>query len=149
MKIILLEDVGKIGKRFETREVKPGFARNMLFPYNKAVPATKENLKRYEALKEKGDKEKALNAELLEKSLESLKDTVLSVHEKANAEGHLFRGIGKKEIVEILEEQKRVTFSEEVIRLEKPIKTVGEHSVPIRINEKEGSVTLSIAPLEE
>lgn len=149
MKVILLEDVGKIGKQYETHEVKPGFARNMLFPANRAVPATKENIKRYEALRAKKEKEKALNEELLEKSLDSLKDTVLLIHKKANSEGHLFESVGKNDVVEALHNQKRITLSPDVVVLPKPIKTVGEHTIPLRIKDKEGMITLSIVPQQD
>jgi len=149
MKIILLENVTKIGKRFDIKEVKSGFARNLLFPKNLAVVATKENIARYQLLAEKLEKEKALEEELLLKAIESLNDSVLTVYEKANKEGHLFKGIGKKEVVKILEDQKRVSFDESVIMLNKPIKTLGEHRIPIQINNKEGNITLSILQLEE
>lgn len=138
MKIILLKDVLKIGKKYETKEVADGFAVNSLIPQRLAIPATPEAVKRIavEIAREQG--EKKVQEELLIKSLKAVDGTTITYTGKTNAKGHLFAGLHAKEIADL------VGFKPEHIVLEKPLKEVGNHSIKIKVADKSATFTLSI-----
>lgn len=138
MKIILLKDVAKIGRRYETKEVADGFAVNSLIPQRLAIPATPEAVKRVaiELAREAG--EKKVQDELITKQLQTLDGTTVTYTGKKNEKGHLFAGLHAKEIAEL------VHVKPEHIVLAKPIKEVGNHIIQIEVGGKKATVTLSI-----
>lgn len=144
MKIILLKDVKKIGKKYEVKEVADGHALNMLIPNGSAIPATPANLNMME-LKKKGDMlETAKTEEELQKALDGIKGIAIELKGKVNDKGHLFAGIHKTEIIEAVKKQKGVNILAEHIVLDKPIKEVGEHAITIKIGDKEAAFKLVI-----
>lgn len=138
MKIILLKDVAKIGKRYETKEVADGFAVNSLIPQKLAIAATPDAVKRIslELAREAG--EKKVQEELMNKSLKAIEGTAVTYTGKTNDKGHLFAGLHAKEIAEL------VGLKAEYIVLSKPLKEVGEHKIQIKIADKSAIFTLSI-----
>lgn len=138
MKIILLKDVAKIGKRYETKEVADGFAVNSLIPQRLAIAATPDAAKRValELAREVG--EKKVQEELMTKSLQALEGKVITYAGKTNDKGHLFAGLHAKDIAEL------VGMKAEHIVLDKPLKEVGEHPIKIKIADKAATFTLSI-----
>lgn len=138
MKIILLKDVAKIGKRYETKEVSDGFAANSLIPQRLAIAATPDAVKRIglELSREAG--EKKVQEELIEKSLKTLNGTTVVYTGKTNDKGHLFAGLHPKEIADL------VGVKSEHIILEKPLKEVGDHNIKVKIADKTATFTLSI-----
>lgn len=138
MKIILLKDVAKIGKRYETKEVADGFAVNSLIPQRLAVAATPDAVKRVaiELAREAG--ERKVQEELMDKSLKALNGTTVTYTGKTNDKGHLFAGLHAKEIAEL------VNLKTEYIVLDKPLKEVGEHPIKVKIADKTATFTLSI-----
>ncbi len=138
MKIILLKDVAKIGKKYETKEVSDGFAANSLIPQRLAIAATPDAVKRIglELSREAG--EKKVQDELIDKSLKTLNGTTVSYTGKTNDKGHLFAGLHAKEIADL------VGVKTEHIILEKPLKEVGDHAIKVKIADKTAMFTLSI-----
>ncbi len=144
MKIILLKDVKKIGRKYDVKEVADGHALNMLIPKNLALPATAANINMIEA-KKKGDLlENAKTDAELQKTLAEIKDIVIEITGKVNEIGHLFAGIHKVEIIEALKKQKGVNITAEHLILEKPIKEIGDYNIHIKIGEKESTFKLII-----
>lgn len=144
MKVILLDDVKKIGKRYEIKDVKSGFARNFLIPQKKAMPATDKNLAQFEKKKSEQDEKQKLQEELLLKNLEELKNIKVTIAAPANEEGHLYAQVDKKDIAEALSEQAHIELAEDYIQLEKPLKEIGVFEVKVSIGESEGSLQLGI-----
>ncbi len=138
MKIILLKDVAKIGKKYETKEVADGFAVNSLIPQRLAIAATPDAVKRIalELAREQG--EKKVQDDLLNKKLQALEGTTVSFSGKTNDKGHLFAGLHAKDIAEL------VGLKTEDIQISKPLKEVGEHTIKVKIADKAASFTLSI-----
>lgn len=135
MKVILLEDARRIGKKFEVKEVSDGYARNFLFPNKLAEPATAAALKKLDAMKaehEKGDAE--LRARLHEIA-HKLADTKLEFELKADDSGALFGSVNKESILKALREHGIVTKERVDIDLKYPIKEVGEFSVPVDLKK--------------
>ena len=136
MKVILLENVAKVGKKFEERKVSDGYGANLLIPRGLAVISTPKAKKRLVEAKAAHEAEEKVKKELLIKSIEDIKKTKITISAKANDKGHLFAGIHKEEIVPALAEQARLNIDPEFITLEHSIKEVGEHDIEIKVDDK-------------
>lgn len=93
MKIILLKDIPKLGKKYEVKNASDGYATNMLFPRGLAIPATPENLRRFETEKAKLEGERKVHEALQAENMKALESTVLTISGKASDKGHLFASI--------------------------------------------------------
>lgn len=131
MKIILLKDVPKVGRKYDVKDVSEGYAANMLIPRGLAVPATASTLKKLAEEKEKNSAEQRIQDELLAKNLDTLKTLTLNMVQKANEKGHLFAGVTKEMLIEEIKKAARLNIDPDSIVLEKPIKETGEHKVTV------------------
>ena len=137
MKIILLKDVPKVGRKYDIKNVADGYALNMLIPKGLAITATVEDIKKIEEKKRNFLTEQKIQGELLLKNLEQLKNTEIYLREKSNDKGHLFAGITKEKLIEEIFKITRLNLDPEAIKMEKPIKEIGEHEVVIEaVGEK-------------
>lgn len=132
MKIILLKDVPGVGQKWDVKEVKAGYGRNYLIARGLAVLAAPKALKEAQLKKEREKQNKAVQENLLEKSLERLGGANIVIEKKANEKGHLFDGVGAEEIAEIIKENLKIEIPAEYIRLEKPIKEIGRHEIAVQ-----------------
>lgn len=128
MKIVLLQNVPKIGKKFEIKNVADGYANNFLIAKGLAKVAddkTVANLKKEEKeVKERGD--------LLNKKVNGIlsvftKENPLVIESKSNEKGHLFKAVHIQDIVDLIDEEGVNLL--DFVSLEKPIKEVGEFKV--------------------
>ncbi|MDD5772463.1 MAG: 50S ribosomal protein L9 [bacterium] len=134
MKVILIQDVEKLGNRGKVLEVKEGYARNFLLPKKLALVATPSNIKVYEAEKaryEKLDKQKVEDAKTLAGKIESL---TLTITRKCGEEDKLFGSVTSADIQEALEAQ-GVVIDKRDIHLDEPLKTLGVHTLPYKIHK--------------
>jgi large subunit ribosomal protein L9 len=133
MKIILLDDVAKVGRRGEVREVSDGYARNFLIPKRLALSATAGNLKNLDHIKKqqeaKADRVKA-DAESLRARIEAL---VYEERRQASEEGKLFGSVTAQDIADFLG-TRGIKMDRRRITLEEPIKALGEFSVSMRLH---------------
>lgn len=136
MQVILLKDVPKFGKKNEVKNVPDGYARNMLFPKKLAVLATPELIKKIESEKKAIQVTKEVEKTLALKHLEALKEIVVTIQVKANEIGHLFSSIHENDILDALFKEHHISLGKEMIQLEKPIKEIGLHKVPIELYGK-------------
>ena len=132
MKIILLKDVSKLGRRYDTKEVSSGHALNLLIPQGLAVTATPEAIKRIDLLKKKGEGEKKVHEDLLAKNIKDLESLTLNIKGKANEKGHLFAGLHREAIAAEIQKQTQLQVDPSFIMLEHPIKEVGEHMIEVK-----------------
>ena len=144
MKVILLKDVKKIGKRYETKEVSNGHALNLLIPQGLAISATPEAIKRYDVIKSKMATEIKVQEDLMVKNIKSIDETVLTVIGKANEKGHLFAGLHNEEIVAELTKQAKIQVDPSFIQLEHPIKEVGEYTIEVKAGGKSAKFKLIV-----
>lgn len=149
MKIILSQDVPGVGKKWEVKEEKGGYARNYLLARNLAILATPKALKDVKLKQEQETQKRALHEDLLGKSLESLKDSVIVIERKANEKGHLFDGVDAKEIAGFLKEKLKGEISPEYIQLEKPIKEIGQHEITVQKGDRKVSFQIEIKAKED
>lgn len=129
MKVILLKDIAKVGRRFEVREVSGGYAQNMLIPKGMAVAATPHAVKRLAASKAAAESEREVSEDLMRKNMAGLEGVVLTVKCKASDKGHLFAGLHRKEIADEIFRQTRIEIDPSLIKLEHPIKAAGEYDI--------------------
>lgn len=134
MKIILLKDVKELGKKYEVKEVKDGYARNFLLPRNLAIVASKENLKKLEEWKKKEEEQQKKLIKELNDLAQKISQTILTFNLKVGESGEIFGSITKVEIEEKLKEVLAIKTSVEV-ELEKPLKTLGENTVIVNLGK--------------
>jgi len=140
MKVILKQDVEKLGKSGDIVKVAPGYGRNYLVPRKIAVEATPGNIKAVEIEKlaiAKRDQRDKDAAELLARELVKL--TVV-VKRRTGEEGSLYGSVTSQDIAEFLA-ARQIEIDKRRIQLEDPIKAIGEYQVPIRLHRE---VTASI-----
>jgi large subunit ribosomal protein L9 len=144
MKVILLQDISKVGKKFDIKEVPAGYAQNVLIPKKQALSATPENIKFAEMNKEKIRIVKSQEEEQLRKNLKELESIELHIKAKVNEKGHLFKSIHAKEIETALKTELNISIEEKMIHLDSPLKEVGSFKVPIIAGNLKGSFTVTI-----
>jgi large subunit ribosomal protein L9 len=131
MKVILLRDVAKIGRRHEIIEVADGMALNRLIPRGDAAQATPENVKRVLNLRQKGVANKA---DLLS-SLKAIADTFVAepllVPMQANEQGHLFKGVHADDVLAAAR-GRGVVIAKEYLVVENHLKSLGIHQVALK-----------------
>jgi large subunit ribosomal protein L9 len=133
MKVILLDDVVKLGRRGEVRDVSDGYARNFLIPRKLALTATAGNLRNLQHIKTqqeaKADRVRGAADEVRQR-IEAL---VFEERRQASEEGKLFGSVTAQDVVDFLE-QHGVAVERRRVLLEEPIKALGEAQVPIRLH---------------
>jgi len=133
MKVVLLEDVEKVGKKYEVKEVADGFARNFLIPKNQAKLATKEMMEwvkiKKEILENKAESE-LKKAQELASATDGL-EVIMQV--KVGDENQLFESITAQKIADKLKEL-GFEIKKNQIDLAEPIKEVGEYPVRIKFD---------------
>lgn len=144
MKIILLQDVKGIGRKFEVKDVSDGYARNFLIPRKLAEFASPSTVKQAESLKKTLEAEREIKENLARKAVEVLKDVKVSINKKGNSKGHLFAAIQESEIAEALKKQTGIEIDPEFITSAKPIKESGDHEVSVRVGNQQGTFVLTI-----
>ena len=132
MKIILLNNVPKLGQKYDIKNVSDGYALNLLIPRGLAIAATPEALKKAEAQRAKLEGEKKVSEELMSENLKRLDGMTLTIVGKANDKGHLFAGLHRDEIAKELNSQMQIQIDPSSIQLEHPIKEVGEYDIEVK-----------------
>ncbi|MCA9366056.1 50S ribosomal protein L9 [Candidatus Kaiserbacteria bacterium] len=143
MKVILLKDVAKIGRRHEVAEVPDGYALNMLIPKGLAKAGTPENIKKLTSEKQVSDQQQAADDKAFADAVSSLKVSGLSVRLPANEQGHLFAALKAEQVkaaaadAGVMLEISWVTFAE-------PIKVTGEHNLTLEAGGNKEEVTVTV-----
>jgi large subunit ribosomal protein L9 len=133
MKVILLDDVAKVGRRGEVRDVSDGYARNFLIPKKLALSASAGNLTNLEHIKKQADSKAQRikgDAEGVQQRIEAL---VYEERRQASEEGKLFGSVTSQDIADFLQRQ-GVKVERRRIQLDEPIKSLGETSVVVRLH---------------
>jgi large subunit ribosomal protein L9 len=133
MQIILQEDVEKLGNRGEVVSVAEGYARNFLLPRKLALEATPGNMKRLEKMRAAFAKKEATEKGDAEKLSELLAAVSLTLARKTGENDQLFGSVTAADISEALATQ-GFTIDKRKVQLSEPIKSVGEHQVPIKLH---------------
>ena len=144
MKVILLKDVAKIGRKYDVKDVADGHALNFLIPRGLVEIAIPQAVKKIELLKANDATEKKIQGELFLKNLEVIENLTLTLKEKANEKGHLFAGVTKEMLALEIFKAIRLNIDPESIKLDKPIKEIGKHKVVIEALNKKAEFSVII-----
>lgn len=139
MKVILLSNVPKVGKKYDVVDVAPGYARNFLLAQGLGEAVTKANEKRVLALEAKREAEMLRQTALLEKAFAGVSNAVITLKRAANEEGHLYAGVTREDLATELGKAIGAALEPQHIDLEKPLKALGEFTVSAKVGEKNAS----------
>ena len=137
MKVILTTNVKKLGKIGDKVSVKPGYARNYLFPNDMALRENKKNEEYYEKIKDDMKKNEEIKINEAKNLMDNIKKLKIIFNKEADDKNQLYGSISKKEIIDFLQENNLKVKSDDII-IKNQIKSIGEHF--IEINPYEGIV---------
>ena len=150
MKVILLENIRKIGSIGEIIDVKRGFARNFLISKKKALFASKANIKEVEVIKlelNKKDQEKKKQAKSIQ---EKIKNKVVEIKKLSTENKELYGSVKPTEISKVLEDNEKIMINPSLIQPVKEIKSLGEFKVMINLHsEVQEQIIVKVIPQEE
>ena len=142
--MILLQDVAKLGRKFDIVDVPTGYGINKLIPKGMAKPATPENVK---AINERASvyaHEAEVNEDAFSELVAALKGVTITVTAEANAEGRLFQALKPDQIASAITENVAAKMSAVEISITDPIKTIGEHTVTLALGQLQHPLTINV-----
>ena len=139
MEVILLEKMGRIGDVGDQVTVKAGYARNYLFPYSKAIPATKENIAEFETRKEELLKAAAEKLQGEEKRAAQINGITVTIEVNASDEGKLYGSVGTREIADAATQAGHEIDKSEVELPEGALQDTGEYDISIILSPEVSS----------
>ena len=132
MDVILLDNISNLGNVGDIIKVKPGYARNFLFPKGLAVRSSKRNIalanERKNTVQAQINREKEVN----EKLISSLKNIELSIEVEVGEEDRLFGSVTNLDVHKALS-KKGIDIDKQNINLENPIKSLGVYDIPVKV----------------
>ncbi|MFG1425350.1 50S ribosomal protein L9 [Roseixanthobacter glucoisosaccharinicivorans] len=145
MEVILLERVAKLGQMGEVVKVRDGYGRNFLLPNNKALRATKANKAKFDQMKVQLETRNLELRKEAEGVAEKLNGQSVVILRQAGESGQLYGSVSTRDLAEALVKA-GFTVDRQQIELNHPIKTIGMHTLPVRLHpEVEVSVTANVA----
>ena len=135
MKVALKEDVEKLGKKGDLKNVAAGYARNFLIPKGLVEIATQEVIKRTAKIRKTREAEAAKQKEAMTKLAEKITGQKIEIKAKAKND-KLFGSISAAKIAKAITEQTKTAIDKKMIVLAKPIKKVGEYNVRIKLADE-------------
>ncbi len=132
MKVILIKEINKLGKRNEVVEVKDGYARNYLFPNKMAIPATSANIKGLEKTQKHFSQGIERIKKMSEQIAEKLNDLSIKTQIKIGIDGKSFGSINPQDIVELLKNE-NIEIDKKQITLKEPIKHPGIYDITVKL----------------
>ena len=150
MKVILLENIKKIGSIGEIIDVKRGFARNFLIANKKALYASKENIKEVENIKaelSKKDNEKKKEAS---KIAEQINGKEYSVKKLSTENNELYGSVKPTEISKLIKEENKLDIKPSMIQPVEEIKALGKFKVKISLHsEVDAEITINVSSADK
>ena len=147
MKVILLENISKIGSIGEIIDVKRGFARNFLIAKKKALFASKANIKEVEVIKQdlnKKDQEKKKQAKLIQ---EKIKNKVIEIKKLSTENKELYGSVKPTEISKLILNSNKIEIPPSMIQLVQEIKSLGSFKVIINLHsEVQAKINIKVIP---
>ena len=149
MKVILLENIAKIGSIGEIIDVKRGFARNFLIANKKALYASKENIKEVEKMKNELNKKDLEKKKAAKNISEKLKSKLYIVKKLSTENNELYGSVKPTEISKIILENDKIEIKPSMIQLTNDIKSLGEFKVLINLHsEVQAQIKIKVVAAE-
>ena len=150
MKIVLLENLRKLGNIGEIINVKRGYARNFLIPQNKALFASEKNIKEVDKIKTDLNKKDQEKKKVAKEIAEKLKNKTFEVKKLVTENKELYGSVKPTEISKILKDQEKIEINPSLIQPSKEIKTLGNFKVIINLHtEVQTQIEIKVIPQEE
>ena len=147
MEIIMLEKVSNLGALGAKVDVKPGYGRNFLIPYGKAVPATADNVAAFEAKRAEYEAKADAVLAAASKRKEEFEGASVTIMANASAEGKLFGSVGARDIAEAFTKAGHKLEKSEVVMGEGSIRRIGEFEVVVHFHaDVESKVKVLVVP---
>ena len=134
MKVLLCEDIDKLGWLGDVVEVRTGYARNYLIPQGLAKAANESSIRAIAEEKAKRAEQRRLDGKRLEEAVKAIEGAEAVVAAKANELGHLFGSVNERQIATNLREQ-GFEVRDEIVQLPEHIKEIGTHSVKLKFRD--------------
>jgi large subunit ribosomal protein L9 len=149
LKVILLESIDNLGSIGDVVSVRDGYARNYLFPRDRAVLATPGELAKIDSRRAKITTAKIQELDRAKAIADGLKGLVLRREVKVGDEGRLYGSVGVGDIVDLMQEKGHALEKKQVL-LPEPIREVGTYTVPIRLHhDVEVEITVEVVAEKE
>ena len=147
MKVILLQKVTNLGGLGDQVDVKPGYGRNFLIPYGKAVPATADNVAAFEAKRAEYESKADAVLAAASKRKDEFEGASVTIMANASAEGKLFGSVGARDIAEAFTKAGHKREKAEVVMGEGSIRRIGEFEVVVHLHaDVESKVKVLVVP---
>lgn len=134
MEVILLEKIRNLGDIGSNVSVKPGYARNYLIPYGKAVVASKDNLEKFAKMRAELEESAAMALKEATERKEKIENSTVSIVAQATEEGKLFGSIGISTILKALHDAGLDVKKNEINLSQGPIRQLGEHEITLLLH---------------
>ncbi|WP_366923542.1 50S ribosomal protein L9 [Metallumcola ferriviriculae] len=145
MKVILEQDVKKLGAKGDVVNVSDGYARNYLIPKGLGVQASSGNLKEVKRLKEKEEKREQQALDKAEQLKKKLGELTVTIPTKAGENGKLFGSVTSKDIAATLQSKHGIKIDKRKLDLTESIKALGDYNVRVKIHpEVHGQLTVKV-----
>ena len=149
MKVILLENVKRIGSIGEVIEVKRGYARNFLIANKKALYASKENIREVEKIKTDLSKKDNKKKQEAQKIFEQINKKEFVVKKLNTENNELYGSVKPTEIAKLILEEEKITIKPSIIQPVNEIKTLGKFKVKISLHsEVDAEITINVQSAE-
>lgn len=146
MKVILLKDMAKLGKRGEVKDVAESYAINVLIRKGDALQATPAELSKWKQKKESKEYKKELETNLFLQIGDKLKQKPLLINnKKADAKGQLFAQIRQEDIAASIFDTTNISIDHKQVVIPTPIKSIGSHVVYLKQGDKNVTINVNIA----
>ncbi|EOR24294.1 50S ribosomal protein L9 [Clostridium sartagoforme AAU1] len=132
MKVILLQDVKKLGKKGDVVDISDGYARNFLFPRKLAEEANNNNIHILNTKKENERKKKLAEIEAAQKLAAELKGKEIKIEAKSGESGRLFGAITSKDVAELINKNFNLSIDKKKIVMD-TIKVAGSYDVELKL----------------
>ena len=144
MQVILLQDVARVGRKYDVVDVSNGYANNLLFPRKLAELATPEKVAELSKRKEAARVAEDAKMEAMKEKLTALAEQTITFEVRADDQGHLFKKIRQESILELLSDEHGLEIPKESVLLDTPIHEVGEHQVDIEVAGQRTTLTVEV-----
>jgi large subunit ribosomal protein L9 len=144
MKVVMIKDVGGVGKRGTLVEVSDGYALNYLIPHRMAEQATAQKESEVVMRMKKEDETREKEASATANVIHGLKGAHIKISAKATEKGGLFKAVSAMDIAKAIMAQRGELLRVALIQLDKPIKTTGDHIVTVKSGDAEAQFTLKV-----
>ncbi|MTI83527.1 MAG: 50S ribosomal protein L9 [Firmicutes bacterium] len=136
MKVILLQDVKKLGQKDDIVNVADGHAHNYLIPKGLAVEANKGKLTEIKKQKDRKLEMQEQEEKKAKDLAEKLKQVKVTIPVKVGDAGKLFGAVSNKDIAQLLNQQHKINLDKKKVVLKDPIKTLGTYQVTVKLHPK-------------